>query len=100
MIIYSITYALDDSVEKEWLNFMKLEFLPAMLDSGYFEDYTFSRIMPQEGVDTAYNIQYQCFNNEKLELFINKEQSNVDALLINKFSGKFASFSTKLEVIQ
>ena len=100
MIIYSVTYALDDSIEQNWVNFMKSVFLPEMMNSGYFEDYTFTRIVPQEGMDTAYNIQYQCFNNEKLELFLSKEKDSIDSSMVNQFSGKFASFFTKLEVIQ
>ena len=99
MIIYSITYALGSSYELDWLAFMKVDQIAIMMDSGYFEDFTFTRVLPQEGVDTAYNVQYHCFNYEKLELFISNAQADIDAVLLQKYSGKIAMFHTKLEVL-
>lgn len=99
MIIYSVTYAIEDQLEHEWLEFMKNAFIPNVMDTGYFEDYTFTRVLAQEGTDTAYNIQYSCFNHEKLNLFIANVQNNLDALMHQKYNGRFASFFTKLEKI-
>lgn len=99
MIIYSVTYAIEDQLEFEWVNFMKDSFIPNVMDSGYFEEYIFTKVLAQEGTDTAYNIQYQCFNHEKLNLFIANVQQELDAMMHQKYNGRFASFFTKLEKI-
>ncbi len=99
MIIHSVTYAMEDSLEQDWLAFMKSTFLPAMMDSGYFEEYQFTRVIPEQGTDTAYNVQFKCFNLEKLNIYLNKAQDQINSLMVNRYKGKFASFSTKLEVV-
>ena len=99
MIIHSVTYAMEENLEQDWLSFMKSTFLPAMMDTGYFEGYQFTRVIPEVGTDTAYNVQFKCFNLEKLNLFFEKVQEEINSLMINRYKGKFASFATKLEEV-
>ena len=60
MIIYSITTAIEASIEEKWVDFMKLTQIPSIMSTGLFVDFRFVRIIPSQGVDLSYNLQLRC----------------------------------------
>jgi hypothetical protein len=99
MIIYSITFAIDSSIEKDWVEYMNASHIPTLMDCGYFTAFQHTRIIPEQGLDLAFNIQLTCKNTAMLEQYIGEQKESHDLELHQKYSGKFASFFTKLEVL-
>ena len=99
MIIYSITFAIDESIEKDWVQHMKFTHIPALMSSGHFTEFQHTRIIPEQGLDLAFNIQLTCKNIETLTRYINEKKEKDDMELQQKYNGKFASFFTKLEEV-
>jgi len=99
MIIYSITFAIDESIEKDWIQYMKSTHIPALMSGGYFTEFQHTKIIPEQGLDLAFNIQLTCQNIDILTLYLNEKKDIDEKELHQKYSGKFASFFTKLEKI-
>ena len=99
MIIYSITFAIDESIEKDWVQYMKSIYIPILMNRGYFTEFQHTRIIPEQGLDLAFNIQLTCESTETLTRYINEKKEKDDMKLQQKYNGKFASFFTKLEKI-
>lgn len=97
MIIYSVTYAIEDRIESEWITFMKEHHLPQLMNSGHFEDYTFSKIRAQEKTDTAFNLQLKFLNEARLKTYLSDFQRELEQAMHAKYQGRYASFSTILE---
>lgn len=97
MIIYSITFAIDNSIENEWIEHMSSTHIPKLMSSGYFLDYQHTKILPEQGLDLAFNIQLSCKNITMLERYLAEQKNNDESELNQKYQGKFASFFTKLE---
>lgn len=97
MIIYSITTALDPTVEHQWVEFMKESQIPAIMATEKFTDFRFVRVIPTEQIDASYNLQLRCKDIETLnnyKAFHEGEMLNNEA---KKFQGKLAFFQSTLE---
>ena len=99
MIIYSITFAIDDSIQAEWLEYMKEYYLKDIMEIGLFNDYRFSKTHPTAEVDTAYNIQLRCDSITHIEIFEKQHAPHFDGKMMEKYRGKFGSFKLTLEEI-
>jgi hypothetical protein len=99
LIIYSITYAIDASIEKEWIEYMKSTHIPLLINTGFFSSFQHTRIVPEQGLDLAFNIQFSCRDLSTLNKYIDDKKENCESQLNQKFQGKFASFFTKLEQV-
>ncbi|MFM7022374.1 MAG: DUF4286 family protein [Flavobacteriales bacterium] len=100
MIIYSITFAIDDTVEQEWIEWTKNHYIGKIMDIGLFNDYRFSKTHPSTEVETAYNIQFRCASLTHIELFEKQHAPAINERMIEKYRGKFGSFKLVLEEIE
>jgi len=99
MYIYNITFNIDKSIEKEWLDFIKRQFIPKMLKSGLLKSSLTSKIMVDEVQGNSYSIQFAADNKADLKQFIDKELYPILNELHLKFSPKMVYFATELDVI-
>ncbi len=99
MYIYNITFNVDKEIEKDWLKYIKENFIPAMLKSGLLHTALTSKIMVDETQGNSYSIQFSANNKEDLERFIQEELYPLLNQLHLKFSPKMVYFATKLDVI-
>ena len=99
MIIYSITYAVEDKVESHWISYMKEVHIPKILKSGLSTDHHFTKVLAEETTDTAYNLQIHYPSRVHLEQFLSEIDQTIQNELNAKFQGKLGSFSTFLEQV-
>ncbi len=99
MIIYSITFAIEDNLQEEWLEWTKEHFIGSIMELGLFNDFRFSKTHPRADVDTAYNIQFRCDSLTHLEIFEAQHADAVNAKMMQKYRGKFGTFKMVLEEI-
>lgn len=99
MMVYSVTFAIEESIEIEWLKEINQYFIPTLMKSGFFSDFQHTKIIPEQGLDLAYNLQFKCENQLTLDHYITQIKQTHERALQEKFPGKFASFYTKLELL-
>lgn len=99
MIIYSVTTALDEAIEEQWVEFMKTSHISLIMETGCFKDYRFVRVIPGQGVDISYNLQLRCENHAQLTEFRSKHELMLEKIVQLNFEGKYASFQSVLEQV-
>ena len=99
MYIYNITFNVDKEIEKDWLQYIKEVFIPAMLKSGLLHTALTSKIMVDEAQGNSYSIQFSANNKEDLDRFIHEELYPLLNKLHLKFIPKMVYFATELDVI-
>ena len=99
MITYSVTTAMESSIEEKWIAFMKETQIPSIMSSGLFIDFRFLRIITSEGVDLSYNLQLRCKGYKELNEFRSKNEPIIEREIQKKFEGKYASFQSVLDQI-
>jgi len=99
MIIYNVTVNIDNDVREEWLQWMKEEHIPDVMNTGYFTEYRICRVLVEEEQGTTYSIQYTCANMKDLEDYKSKHAPRLQKEVADKYGDKLVAFRTLLEVI-
>ena len=111
MIIYNVTVNIEESVEQEWLNWMKETHIPEVMKTELFESAKMSKVLVEEQMGgKTYSIQYSaktkedlnkysCTSHAKLDQYQAKYAKKLQQEHTEKYQGKFVSFRTLLEVI-
>ena len=99
MIIYNETIIVDESIYKEWLNWMQTVQIPAIIKTGLFNSYRILKVIdsPNEGV--TYCIQYHASNIDNYNQFKNNHQLNFQAVHQQQFENKFVMFNTIMQAL-
>ena len=99
MYIYNVTINIDEDIHDTWLQWMQIEHIPAMLDTGKFSKALMTRVRVEEDMGgITYSIQYRTDSLETLQKYY---EENAPALRAQSkpFEGKFVAFRTELEVV-
>jgi hypothetical protein len=100
MIIYNVTINIDADVHLDWLQWMKNEHIPAVMETGMFTEYRFARVMsdePSEGF--TYSIQYLAESIGEYEIYRATYAPGLQAETEKRYKGKFVAFRTLLKII-
>jgi hypothetical protein len=98
-MILSITYAIEPKIEDEWLVFAKNNHIPALEQSYDFEHIRFTKVIPEEKMDTAFNLQLKFKNQEELNTYMKYHGNEIHQELLKAFNGKMAMFTTLLKEV-
>lgn len=101
MIIYSVTISVDETIEKEWVQWMREEHIPEVLKTGKFSHCRFSKLVShkEEGY-INFSAQYTCPSPKELQEYQEFFAKNLQKKSLEKFADKMHAFRTELEVIE
>ena len=99
MYIYNVTINVQEDVHDKWVEWMKTEHIPDMLNTGKFTRALMTRVMVKEEMGgMTYSVQYTTTNKEMLQRYYDE-----DAVLMRSktkpFEGKFVAFRTEMQVV-
>lgn len=101
MVLYNVTVNIDDDVEQDWINWMKNEHIPEVMQTGYFEEYRMMRMLSESADETGntYAIQYMANTLAELETYLEKAAPKLQKQSIIRYGTKMAAFRTVLEEV-
>lgn len=101
MILYNITFKVEDAAADAWLNFMKDDYLPLLHKTGYIINYTILRLLNEEYSEggITYSVQLMLEGLEQLQIYQETYEIPLEANLHKKFGGTFVYFKTWLEEV-
>ena len=100
MIIYNVTVSVEESVQSEWLNWMKTEHIPEVMACGIFTKAQLNRVIVQADSDNTFAIAYTCSTMKQLHQYQIKFAPELQKKHNNKFGKKTVAFRTLMEVIE
>jgi len=99
MYIYNVTINVVEEAHEEWLQWMKEEHIPQMLDTGKFTKALMTRVLVEEAMGgITYSVQYTTKDKATLEAYYNENAAELRAAS-KRFKDKFVAFRTELEVV-
>ena len=101
MIIYSVTIVVEESIEQEWLDWMRTVHIPEVMNTGKFVSCRFSKLLShkEEGAQN-YSAQYTCYSFAELEAYQQHFAKELQGKSLEKFADKMLAFRTELEIIE
>jgi hypothetical protein len=100
MLIYNETFIIDDTMNDEWLAWIKNNHIPAVLATGAFDGYKMYTILdsPNEGI--TYCLQFTTDTVERYSDFYYKNLEDIHNAHNKQFEERFALFHTLMENVE
>ncbi len=99
MYIYNVTVTLEDSIQDEWIKWMKESHIPDVMKTGFFTEHKICKIVTEEK-ESTFAIQYTFNALEDLQKYQQEHAPRLQKEHTEKFKDKFAAFRTILEIIE
>lgn len=100
MYIYNVTTNIEEGIHDEWLDWMKNEHLPEMLETGKFTKVLMSRVMVKEQMGgITYSVQYTTESKEMLQRYYDEDAAEMRSRS-SAFEGRFVAFRTEMEIVK
>ena len=100
MIIYNVTVNIDNSVNDEWLEWMKKIHIPDVMKTGLFAENKICRVLgDEESGGKTYAIQYFCKTMNDFKKYEKEFAQSLRAKHSEKYKDKFTAFRTLLEIV-
>jgi len=100
MFIYNVTSNIDESIQHEWLKWMKEKHIPDMLNTGKFTKAKMCQVLVNEEMGgVTYSVQYTTDSIETLHQYYKEDASKLRDETTQLFKDKFVAFRTELKVI-
>ncbi len=100
MILFNITFNVDDDIKSEWLDYMQHEIIPKMLKSNLLHSAVLSELLLNEPQGTSYALQFLSENPEILNRFRRADFPAIKRELWEKYGDKVVFFPTEMKVIK
>ncbi len=101
MIVYNITFHIDDSVLENYLSFLKDEYIPRATLSGSFFNPRLCKILSSSGDgSSSYSLQFNVENHDILNHWRENEEILLHNQIVNRFADKVLGFVTLLEELK
>lgn len=100
MYIYNVTTNVHESIQTEWLQWMKEKHIPKMLETGKFLSAKMSLVLINEEMGgVTYSVQYTTDSIETLHKYYREDAPELRKEAITLFKDKIVAFRTELKVI-
>lgn len=99
MIIFNTTVNIENDVREEWLQWMKTQHIPRVMETGFFIENKVCKVLVSEERGTTYSIQYICKSMEDFENFSSLHAPRFQQEISDKYGEKHVSFQTLLEIV-
>jgi len=100
MYIYNVTTNVHESIQIEWLQWMKENHIPKMLATGKFSNAKMSQVLINEEMGgVTYSVQYTTDSIETLHEYYNENATELREESLTLYKDKIVAFRTELKVI-
>ena len=101
MIIYNVTCNVEKAMAQEWLEWMKTEHIPEVMETGCFLEYKILKLHNPEQDDEGINyaIQYTSESIEKLEFYRSEFGPTLQSKTLAKYGDKVFAYRSVLEIV-
>lgn len=99
MYVYNQTVNIDETVHKQWLQWIENTYIPKMLATKKFCNARIFKVLIKEEMGgVTYSVQYFANSKTDLENFYKEDKLKLQQQMAAKFSNQFVTFETELQL--
>ena len=100
MFIHNVTTHVEVSIESQWMDWMRDEYLPKMMKTGKFIKVVLFKVITEEDMGgSSYATQYHCNSHDDFERYLAEDAPMLRNQAVEKFGERILSSNTELEQI-
>ena len=101
MFIFNTTYLVSDEVHETWLDWVRNQHIPFMIDSTYFSHPQVARVITSDKQDgTSFSVQFHVKDLQTLKLWKKEYSSLFQENCTNQFGTEVIFFTTVMELVE
>jgi len=101
MFIFNTTYLVSDEVHETWLDWVRNQHIPFMLDSTYFTHPQVARVITSDKQDgTSFSVQFHVNDMHTLKQWKNEYSDLFQENCSKQFGTEVIFFTTVLEIVE
>ena len=98
MYIYNVTLSIDESIHKEWLEWIQSH-IPEVLATGKFTSAKLTQVLVDDDMGITYSVQYRAKTREDLDNYYKEDAEKLRVSGMQKFADKMLAFRTELKIV-
>lgn len=100
MIIYNVTIKVHSQIKDEWLQWLKEEHIPDVMQTDCFTSYRIVRLLETDDSDgPTYAIQYDADSKSLYNRYIEKYAAEMRRRSVEKWGDQFVAFRSVMEIV-
>ena len=100
MLIYNITTKVDHAISMEWVQWMKADHIPAIMETGKFVRFNFSKLLDVDETDgVTYAVQFFADQKTDYDQYILQHSTHLRKEAMDKWGANFISFRSLMEEV-
>jgi hypothetical protein len=100
MFLYNITFNIEPEIREQWINWMKIEYFPFVLNTGHFESFRFFKLLNEtENQGFTYSVQFFAKSLNEVNQYLEHSAHEIIDRHNLLFKYKHVSFMTILEEV-
>ena len=98
--VYNVTIKLDESIHKEWLEWMKGEHITDMINTGCFTEAKVLRLLEVDDSEgPTYAVQFIAESKAQYSLYVEKFATAMRQKSFDRWGNKFIAFRSVMQVV-
>ncbi len=100
MLIYNVTYKVDQAAHGPWLKFIERDYLPVIMETHTIDRYEFTRLLGVDETDGfTYCLLLHFSSRPAFDVYQEKFALDHQKMIDGVFKGKYVSFPSFLDVV-
>ena len=100
MLIYNVTIQVERSIAEDWLQWMTVEHIPEVMQTGCFEKYQLVKLLGKDEPETVtYAVQYYATAQQQLDTYLSEHTDGLRQKSLERWGERFIAFRTIMEVV-
>lgn len=95
-IIYNTSFIIDEDIEKEWIAFMKQEYLYQLRSQNLCDDILFTKVSIDQPDGKTYSLQLIFHSEERQRNFLEHWLAVFEERIIQNYANRYVCFSSIL----
>jgi hypothetical protein len=100
MLIYNVTIQVTHAIHDSWIEWMKIEHIPEVMNTGCFEKYQWVRLLETDETEgITYAVQYYCAEKKNYESYIQRHAPLLRQKGLDKWGNQFIAFRSLMGIV-
>ena len=98
--IYNVTIRVDQEIHEAWVDWMKKDHIPKVMDTGCFTHYQFVRLLEIDETDgPTYAVQYYAAAKDQYERYVETYAPVLRREISDAWGDRFIAFRSLMQVV-
>lgn len=99
MIIYNVTVLIDESIEQQWLSWIKPNLIEKILETGFFHSYKLLQVTDSPNEGLTYCLQFNTDEISSLQSYLALYAEQIEQEHQQNFANQLVTFSSTMKLI-